>query len=162
MEPSPEFSKERGIALVSLKDPLDMNLHGDEFKSKEKLVPNLGIAYLLGDRLDYDSEQLGVAIIGENVVIKSAGELSDMGFFEISLIVDSLRTQTACKIMLPKDELELEGVVEIEEDDLEEDPQLRYFGITDKWKMRGEDRKFLFFSPRDAKFLSQLRFTFEK
>ena len=159
---SKELSPEGGIALVSPEDRLKFNPTGDQFESMKKNVPNLGIVYLLGARIfNYDPEELGVTVIGDNVEIKSANELYDMGLFQIDINVDHLRTQTTCNMAIDKYGLSIKSDMDIVEDEVvAEGNSERYWGATDTWKIKGDDRKFHFFAPADPKFLSQLQFSF--
>lgn len=167
MELGSEVEKERFITLVSPEDELLIRKDGSEFHSKKINIPDLGNLYLWGNReYDYsDSDELGVAIVDNHMVITAARDLDELGFFETVVQLGGLPKSDVpviCKMVLPKYGLNIESEIDFGEDVNEQDPEFRHFGYTEKWKVKDNNKELSFFAPADPNFLSQLRFSFNQ
>lgn len=136
----------------------------DTFAGRKRQYPDLGFVTLYGRRTElWNDSDLGIAVIGDRVVIEKANVLEQMGLFLINIEITDLSPQDIliCQMALPKCGLNLSSnKIDVIEDECGKDSEERYFGSSDSWKIKGHDGNLPFFAPADSKFLSQLQFSF--
>ncbi len=84
-----EYSNLRTMTLFSPDEK--METYEGSFEGEKRELPGYGYAFLFGTRnFEYDETQIGLAIVNNKVVIKSASELLKEGLYELEARVRGL------------------------------------------------------------------------
>lgn len=122
------------------------------FRGQDVVIPEIGVVYLTGSTaLDYLRSARGLAILNDEVVVKSATELHELGLYDTWVVLKSAggpKRDLTCSMSLPDGQV-LDGKMDFTFGEDASPPH---------WELSGEEVDF--FAQADPKFLSSLRFNF--
>lgn len=153
-----------GISLFSPDE--EMELTTSFFQGQARMVPDLGPVYLWGSQgFEYGPDDIGITVIGNQIVTKPAQELQDMGLYDTNITLMGLPKSenpllVTLRLKLSTQQLILQDNFSFGEDEPEENPEFHYSAQTDRWKKPGDQQGYIFFVPKDPAFLSRLSFSF--
>ena len=148
-----------GMPLCSPEDILeDADNDGFIFYAPPRHIPDVGDISLEGIDMGAElaSETGGMAFTGNGLVIGSSAEFASRGLHKLLIRLERTGRplSLACQLTVPEFGLNVESPFEFDEDTNQQDPMIRYTGITGEWRTPSQKEPYTIFVPKDTQVLS--------
>jgi hypothetical protein len=156
--------------LIDPNEAIDLDPDVEHFEAEGRIFDGLGRVHLTGtNHWSYKTNELGLTVIHNQIITRSAQELDNLGFFgiDVAIIGDgNIKLPLKCSLYSFVAGLRMDNQISwLQEDENEDDPRERFMGSTfgSWWHRPADNLDYVFFAPPGGRnLLNSLRFSISR